>query len=60
MVDSTHILVVDDESDILELIRYHHVQVEQDDLFSEIWVAEKKQPADQPLRIADDLTDQVA
>jgi len=45
---------------ILELIRHHHVQVEQDDLFSEIWVTEKKQPADQPLRIADDHTDQVA
>jgi len=28
---------------ILELIRHHQIQVEQDDLFSEIWVIEKKQ-----------------
>jgi len=32
---------------ILELIRHHHIQVEQDDLFSEIWVTEKKQLVNQ-------------
>jgi len=45
---------------ILELIRHHHIQVEQDDLFSEIWVTEKKKTTDQPLRIADDAPDQAA
>ncbi|NOY29002.1 MAG: segregation/condensation protein A [Planctomycetes bacterium] len=34
---------------ILELIRHHHIQVEQDDLFSEIWVTEKKQIAIQAI-----------
>jgi len=45
---------------ILELIRHHHIQVEQDDLFSEIWVTEKKKTDGQPLRIADDSPDQAA
>ena len=45
---------------ILELIRHHHVRVEQNDLFSEIWITEKKKPADQPLRIAHDSNDQAA
>lgn len=39
---------------ILELIRHHHVQVEQEDLFGEIWIVAKLS-GDQPkLRIADD------
>jgi len=45
---------------ILELIRHHHAQVEQDDLFSEIWVTTKMQSADQPLRVVDNSTDQAA
>jgi len=47
---------------ILELIRHHQVQVEQEDLFSEIWIV-ARQGADQPtanqprLQIADNTTD---
>lgn len=47
---------------ILELIRHHHIQVEQADLFGEIWIVAQPdvaQPsADQPkLQIADDTSD---
>ncbi len=39
---------------ILELIRHHHAQVEQEDLFSEIWITKKKLTAAEPLKLADE------
>ncbi len=47
---------------ILELIRHHHVQVEQENLFDEIWIvvcsSAEQTSADQPkLQIADNTTD---
>jgi len=48
---------------ILELIRHHHVQVEQEDLFGEIWVVvhqstEQPSPSQQPkLHIAEETND---
>ncbi|NOZ39333.1 MAG: segregation/condensation protein A [Planctomycetes bacterium] len=46
---------------ILELIRYHHIQIEQENLFDEIWIVAQSS-SDQPgaiqpkLQIADDTT----
>jgi len=42
---------------ILELIRHHQVQVEQEDLFGEIWIVFQQSDKQPKLQIADDTTE---
>ncbi len=39
---------------VLELIRHHHVQVEQDELFGEIWILSVEPVGDSSLQVVDD------